>query len=90
MTDIKRPVIIRGIDDASWTGSVYDSTTSIGHFSLTCFENSCVGHINLWTTGEEYIIKPVIQNGTVSLMKVVFIKNLCTGTASKNLIQYTR
>eukprot|EP01036_Dinobryon_divergens_P034662 gene34662-44818_t len=63
----------RGIDDASWTGSVYAGSTSddsIGHFSLTCLENSCVGHINLWTTGEEYIIKPVIRNGTVSLMKV--------------------
>ena len=67
-------LFIRGIADASWTGNVYDgaaSDDSIGHFSLTCLEKSCVGHINLWTTGEEYVIKPGIRNGTISLMKVL-------------------
>eukprot|EP01036_Dinobryon_divergens_P035151 gene35151-45504_t len=63
----------RGIDDASWTGSVFAGSTSddsTGYFSLTCLKNSCIGHINLWTTGEEYVIKPGIRNGAVSLMKV--------------------
>ena len=72
--------ISRGIEDASWTGSIYTndniSNGSIGHFSLACFEESCVAQISLWTTGDEYVIKPVLRNNgharTVTLMKVLY------------------
>ena len=74
---------IRGIDDASWSGSIYNESAnvrydSVGHFLLSCFEDSCVGTINLWTNGDKYVIKPMKQknggNRIASLMKVIIIK----------------
>lgn len=65
----------RDINDGSWSGSIYDDGVVIGYFSLTCFENSCVGEINIWTTDEEFVINPVKKNGQVraaALMKVLY------------------
>ncbi len=65
------------MNDATWSGSIYEdshSSSSIGQFSLTCVKDSCVGQIYLWSTGQEYHIKPLIkdgQGGAATLMKAI-------------------
>jgi hypothetical protein len=74
-------LFLRGTDDASWSGNINDDNNdSIGHFILTCFEYSCVGQVYLWSTGDEYTIKPVLNEAhdrVAVLMKVSSPEHLC-------------
>jgi len=76
-------ILVRGSDDASWSGNINDDSgnDSIGHFILSCFENSCVGQVYLWSTGDEYVIKPALKSAhdrVAVLMKVLFPEYLRT------------
>mmetsp|Transcript_32202 Transcript_32202/g.46464 ORF Transcript_32202/g.46464 Transcript_32202/m.46464 type:complete len:192 (+) Transcript_32202:50-625(+) len=65
--DVKQ-CIQRAKNGATWMGSIrlsgstaredVEEDNAVGDFTLSCEQDSCVGTINLWTEGKEFVIVP--------------------------------
>lgn len=60
--------------EGTWTGVLVNDTqlgdkVKIGDFVMSFSKEKLIGRIYFWTTGEEYLIRPLLD-GTHSLSKV--------------------